>query len=147
LVLPAKGQRPFIAYAPVQADKTRESMVEMSKELTGIQGPRHVTEAELSTAKKHETLQLPGSWETDRAVLNSIGQIVRFGLPDDYFTTYPGKVRALTVADLSKAAGAVVHADQLTWVIIGDRVKIEPAIRELGWGDIQLLDTDGNPVK
>ena len=32
----ARGQRPFMAYAPVQTDKTKESLVEMEKELTGI---------------------------------------------------------------------------------------------------------------
>src|SRR5206468_605421 len=100
-----------------------------------------------ATAQQYQTLKLPGSWETDDAVLDSIGEIVRFGLPDDYFVTYPEKVRALTVADVTKAAEQVVHPDQLVWVVVGDRSKIEPGIRELGWSDIQLLDADGNPVK
>ena len=143
----ARGQSPFIAYAPVQTDKTKESMVEMDKELRGILGKRPITEEELSLAQKNETLKLPGSWETDGAVGNSIGEIVRFGLPEDYFTTYPDKVRALSLNDVTKAAEKVVHPDQLVWVIVGDRAKIEPGIRELGWGEIQLLDTDGNPVK
>jgi zinc protease len=144
-ILPARGQRPFIAYASVQTDKTGESTIEMDRELRAILGPRPVTDAELKTAQMHETLQLPGSWETDRAILNSIGQIVRFGLPDDYFTTYPDKIRALTVSDLAKAAEEVVHPDKLVWVIVGDRARIEHAIRQLGWGDIQFLDADGNP--
>ena len=29
----------------------------------------------------------------------------------------------------------------------GDRAKVESAVRELGWGEIQLLDTAGNPAK
>jgi zinc protease len=143
----ARGQRPFIAYAPVQADKTKESMVEMEKELRGILGPRPMTEAELATAQKNETLTLPGSWETVGAVVGSIGEIVRYGLPDDYFNRYPERVRALTLKDLNRAAEEVVHPDRLVWVVIGDRSKIEPAIRELGWGDITLLDADGNSVK
>jgi zinc protease len=48
---------------------------------------------------------------------------------------------------MTKAAQKVVHPDQLVWVVVGDLAKIEPRIRELGWGDIHLLDTDGNPVK
>ncbi len=64
----------------------------------------------------------------------SIGEIVRFGLPEDYFTTYPDKVRALTVDDLVKAAEKVVHPDQLVWLVVGDRAKIEPRIRELETG-------------
>ncbi|HZQ47041.1 MAG TPA: pitrilysin family protein, partial [Verrucomicrobiae bacterium] len=147
IIASARGQGPFIAYAPVQTDKTKESMVELDKELRGILGKRPITEEELSMAQQNETLKLPGSWETDGAVGNSIGEIVRFGLPEDYFTTYPGKVRALSLSDLTKAAEKVVHPDQLVWVIVGDRAKIEPGIQELGWGEIQLLDTDGNLMK
>ena len=36
----AKGQRLFFTYAPVQSDKTKESIVEIDKELRGILGDR-----------------------------------------------------------------------------------------------------------
>ena len=61
----------------------------------------------------------------------SIGEIVTFGLPDDYFTTYPDKVRALTVNDLTKAAQKAVHPDRLVWVVVGDRSKIDAACANL----------------
>ena len=38
----------------------------------------------------------------------SIAKIVTCGLPEDYFDTYPDKVRALTVNDLKKAAQKAV---------------------------------------
>ncbi len=145
--LAAKGQGPFVAYAPVQTDKTKESMIEMDKELRGILGPRPITQEELGTAQKNQTLSLPGQWETIGAVEGSLGEIVTFGLPENYFTTYPDQVRALTVNDLTKAAQKAVHPDQLVWVVVGDRSKIEAPIRELGWGEIKSLDADGNVVK
>ena len=147
IIASARGQSPFIAYAPVQSDKTKESMIEMAKELRGILGTRPITEEELQLAQQNETLKLPGSWEANGSVGKSIGEIVRFGLPEDYFTTYPGKVRALTLGDATKAAERVVHPDQLVWVVVGDRAKIEPGIKELGWGEIHLLDSNGKPVK
>jgi zinc protease len=145
--LPALGQGPFVAYGPVQTDKTKESMIEMDKELRGILGPKPITQDELTTAQKDETLSLPGQWETSRAVGNSIGEIVNFGLPEDYFTTYPGKVRALKVSDLQAAAKELIHPDQFVWVVVGDRSKIEAPVRELRWGELQILDADGNPGK
>jgi zinc protease len=145
--LPAQGQGPFVAYAPVQTDKTKESMIEMAKELHGILGARPITAEELATAQKNQTLSLPGQWETSRAVGASLADIVSFGLPENYFTTYPAKVRALTVSDVTKAAQKAVHPDHLVWVVVGDRSKIESSLRELGWGEIQLLDADGNLVK
>jgi zinc protease len=147
VLIPARGQGPFVAYAPVQTDKTKESMIELDKELHGILGQRPIDTEELSKAQKNETLALPGSWETIDAVGSSIADIVNFGLPDDYYRTYPDKVRALSVKDLAKAAQKAVHPDRLVWVVVGDRVKIEPGLRELGWGDIHLLNADGEPVK
>jgi zinc protease len=144
---PARGQRPFIAYAPVQTDKTRESLIELDKELRGILGKQSISEKELNTAQKNQTLQLPGTWETDDAVANSLGEIVTFGLQEDYFTTYPAKVRSLSVSEVDKAAKEVVHPDQLVWVVVGDRSKVESGLRELGWGEVQLLDADGNVVR
>jgi zinc protease len=143
----ARGQRPFITYAPVQTDKTKESMAELDKELRGILGPQPATQDELVKSQQNQTLQLPGNWETIGAVVGSIGEIVRFGLPDDHFTTYPGKVRALTVPALDKAAEQVVHPDQLMWVVVGDRSKIEQGIRDLHWGEVKFLDADGSPTK
>src|SRR6185369_11566385 len=135
----AQGQRPFIAYAPVQTDKTKESLTELSKELRNILDQQPITEKELGNAQKNQTMQLPGSWETDGAVAGSIEDIVTYRLPEDYFDAYSAKVRSLSVEDVEKAARKVVHPDQLVWVVVGDRSKIESGIRDLGWGEIQLL--------
>jgi zinc protease len=143
----ARGQRPFIALAPVQTDKTKESMIEVDKELRAILGRKPITAEELAKAQDNQTLTLPGSWETIGAVSGSIDTIVTFGLPDDYYARYPGKVRALTLDDLTHAAQEVIHPDNLVWVVVGDRGKIEPGVRELGWGEVHLIDADGHPVK
>ena len=140
----ARGPRPFIAYAPVQTDKTRESIVELQKELREIVGGRPVLPAELDRAKASLTLTLPGTWETIGAVAGTIGEIVAFGLDDRYFDTYADKVRAQTPASVTNAATRTVLPDHLVWVIVGDRARIEPALRSLDLGEIHLVDADGN---
>jgi zinc protease len=143
----ARGQRPFLLYAPVQTDKTKESMAELDRELRAIAGDRPATEDELAKAKDSQTLTLAGQWETANAVGGSLQEMVRFGLPEDWFATFPGRVRALSTADLSAAGRQVLHPDRLTWVVVGDREKIEAGIRELNLGEIRYLDADGRPVK
>ena len=142
----ARGPRPFIAYAPVQTDKTGESIVELQKELRGILGERPITPDELKRAQASLTLTLPGSWETMGAVAASIGDIVAFGLDDRYFDTYAERVRAQTTASVTAAAAKVVQPDHMVWVVVGDRARIEPSITELNLGEIHLVDADGNPV-
>jgi hypothetical protein len=40
-----------------------------------------------------------------------------------------------------------VHRDKLTWVIVGDRAKIEAGVREVNLGELHLLDVQGKPVQ
>jgi zinc protease len=143
----ARGQRPFLAYAPVQTDKTKEALVELDKELRGIVKGRPIEPAELARAQASLTLTLPGSWETMSALAGAIGNIITYGLDDRYYDTFAEKVRAQTVAGVTGVAGEVLHPDQLVWVVVGDRSKIEAGLRELKLGEIKLIDTEGKPVQ
>ncbi len=143
----AKGQRPFLVIAPVQSDKTKETMVEIKGELEGILGKKPITNDEFNNAKNGRILGLPGRWETMGTVLGSMEEAVQYGLPDDYFQKYPGLVQKLTIADLNKAAAKTVHPESVTWIIVGDRAKIEPKIRELGFSEIYVIDGDGNVIQ
>jgi zinc protease len=138
----ARGQRPFLAWAPVQTDKTKESIAEIRKDLGGILADQPATDAELARVKASETLRLPGSRETMQSVMSSVESLVGYGLPEDYYQTYAGKVRALTLADIEKSAREVVHPDHLIWVVVGDRAKIEAGIRELGLGEVRVLNPE-----
>lgn len=142
----AKGQRPFALIAPVQTDKTKEAMIEVNKEFRGVLGEHPFTEEELTKLKSNSTLSLPGSRETMDSVGSSIADIVHYGLPDDYYQTFAGKVNVLKVSDLQDAAKTVVHPDSFIWVVVGDRSKIEAGIRELGYGDLKFLSADGKPL-
>jgi len=147
LLLGTKAQRPFIAYAPVQTDKTMESMAEIRRELVEYLGDNPATDEEINKVKSNNTLSLPGRWETAAAVLRDIGEIVTFDLPDDYWDTYADSVLNVSAGQIGTAADAVIKPDNLIWVIVGDRAKIESRIRELELGDITLLDQDGNELQ
>jgi zinc protease len=71
---------------------------------------------------------------------------VQFGLPDDYYETMAGKIRALKTTDLANAAKTIVHPDNLIWVVVGDRSKIEAGVKELNLGEMKFLDADGKPL-
>ncbi len=143
----ARAQRIFVAYAPVQTDKTKESVSEMAKELREITKDRVITADELAMAKGNMTQSLPGEWETSGAVSQSISEMVSFGLPADYYDTFAGKVKAIVLNDANAAATEVVRPNNFVWVVVGDRAKIEKGIRDLNLGEIRLIDADGNAVQ
>ncbi len=139
----ARGQRPLLAYAAVQSDKTAESLGEIRREITEIASTRPASDAEVALVKRSNTLSLPGQWETGAAVLGSISKLVEFGLPDAYWASYADAVRSLTPEQVNKAARDHLQPDNLLFVVVGDRKVIEPGLKALGFDSIQLVDTDG----
>jgi zinc protease len=146
LLLDTRGPRPFIVYAPVQTDKTMESIAELRRELQEYLGDNPATDEEMDKVKANNTLSLPGRWETAAAVLRDIGEIVDYGLADDYWDTYADSVRNLSVDQITVAADEIIKPGNMVWVVVGDRQKIEARIRELELGEIAFLDVDGKPL-
>jgi zinc protease len=147
LLKDARGQQPFLAYAPVQTDRTADSMREILKELTQLSGKRPATTDEISSAQKSLVLSLPGAHETNAAISSTIGQAVVFNLPDDFYSQYAKRVQSLTATDLDKTAKQLLHPEALTWVIVGDLSKMESSVRDLDYGEVKILDADGKLVR
>jgi zinc protease len=141
-----RGRRALVATAPVQTDKTAESLAEMSKEMRRMAGAEPPSETEIAMAKSQMTLTLPGRWESLRTVSESLGEMVAFGLPDDWFDGYAARVRAVT-PEQAAAAAKIVHPESLVWVVAGDRKKVEAGIRALGLAEVTVIDADGKPVE
>ena len=96
----ARGQRPFIAYAPVQTDKTKEAIVELQKELRGILGDRPVDGRRAGAGEGLAHADAAGVLgDHGRRRGQSSANIVTFGLDDRYFDTYADRVRAQTASD------------------------------------------------
>lgn len=138
----ARGQRPYLVYAPVQTDKTKESLAELVKELNAIRTTKPATAAELKRAIDTNVRSLPGSFETSSDVLGSLASSARFGRPLDYPASLKNKYEALTLADMKAAAAEAVHPESLVWVIVGDRAKIEAGVAALGLGAIEVKSLD-----
>jgi zinc protease len=131
--------------APVQTDKTKESLSEVVRELRTAVTDRPLTTAEIDDAKDRMIKTLAGRWETSASVAGALGEIETYGLPKDYYVTYANAVRGATDAQVNAAARKFVAPSQLVWVVIGDRAKIEAGIRELNLGEVTILDADGRP--
>jgi zinc protease len=139
----ARGPRPFFIVAPVQTDKTKESMIEVAKELRGVAGERPLAGEEFASIMRNQTLGLPGRFETLDALERAATDILSFGYPDTYYANYARSVRALDEATLAASAKKFIRPDEVIWIVIGDLRKVEAGIRELKFGEVIRLDTDG----
>ena len=135
----AKGQRPFMVYAPVQTDKTKESLQELLNELNAYKSSKPASGAELQRTVLNNVRSLPGSFETSNDVLGSLTASARYGRPWNYPATVKDKYEALDITDITSAANEVIHPESLIWVIVGDREQIEAGVRSLNLGPIEVM--------
>lgn len=142
-----QSQRPFIIRAPVQSDKTAESMQEIHSELRNIISNTPATQSELARSLDKRTLTLPGRWQTAAAVESDIGQMVKYGLGDDYWDNYVTELRQINLSQVNAAAKSYITPDKMIWLVIGDLSLIEEKIRALDFGEVRVIDAQGKPVE
>jgi predicted Zn-dependent peptidase len=143
----ARGQRPWLVVAPVQTDKTAESITEIRREIAEYLGERPATQDELNKLKARDVRSLPGAYETIGAVQSAVRGILINDRPDDWVATSKQRTEAQTLADLAAAAKEVIKPEALTWVIVGDLEKIEAPVRAQGIGPVTVVDEDGKAVR
>ena len=136
----------FFTLAPVQTDKTKESIQEILKELNQYQNDKPATAAELEKVQMNKTAKLPGAYETKAALLGAVVDTLGKGKDMQWLETYGERVSAIDVEDVQSTATSFIDTESLTWVIIGDAAQIADDVRSLNLGEVTMLDSDGNPL-
>ncbi len=125
-------QTPYIINAPVQSDRTGDSIAALIEHYQAFAGGKGVTPPELERTRLGNTRQLAGSFETSAAVLNAMRNNVLLGRPDNYWETVAPRYQAMTAAELDAALRAAVDTDRMVWVVVGDAEKVKPQLDKLG---------------
>ncbi len=136
----ARGHRPLLVVAPVQTDRTTDSMAEIAREFREVVGDRPIAGEEFTSLKRNMELRLPGRFETLASLENAAQDLVNYGYSPAFYYDYAKTVRALSERDLAEVVSRVISPDQLIWVVVGDLAKIEAGVRALGYGDVVRLD-------
>ena len=123
---------PYTISAPVQADKTGESIKAIQQQVGDFLATKGVTDAELTREVNGTTRELAGRFETSGAVLSAMQQNDLRHRPDNFYDTVTQKYRAMTVAQLDAAARAALDPKKFVWVVVGDAAKVKPQLDSLG---------------
>ena len=141
-----RGPGPFETVATVQTAVTKESLVEVFKELKDITGKRPVTDAELAFAKQRMIQGFPHRFETTFGVAGQLAILIAEDLPDDEFARYQSKVEAVTKADIDRVATEYITPENMALLAVGDRSQVEGPLKGLPFFErIEQLDVEGNP--
>ncbi|CAN5358050.1 pitrilysin family protein [soil metagenome] len=123
---------PFMISAPVQADRTGDSIAALVADMKTFLTTKGTTAEELERTTNGSIRELPGNFETSDAVLGAMQRIVYFDRPDNFYTTLADRYRKMTVADFDKAARTSIDPDKLVFVVVGDAAKVKPQLDKLG---------------
>jgi len=124
-------QTPYIVNAPVQSDRTGESIAALIDQYRGFLGGRGVTPAERERTVNGNVRQLPGSFESSANVLNALRTNALYGRPDNYWETLAPRYEAMTAAQMDAEARRVLD-DDMVWVVVGDASVVRPQLEALG---------------
>ncbi|MCF2861608.1 pitrilysin family protein [Pseudoalteromonas sp. Cnat2-41] len=140
ILMDTDAQSTFFVFAPVQTDKTKESMQEILKELNGYIGEQPATQEELDKVVANKIAKLPGRYEKKRSLLNALADAYDNGRDVSYLEKYPQLVEQPDTQAIAKQAQSLIKPKQLTWVIVGDVAKIKEQIESLNLGEVTYLD-------
>jgi predicted Zn-dependent peptidase len=128
----------------VRTDVTEAALSDLLAEIAELRD-KPVPDLELADAKRAIVGGFARDLENPAQVLGYYIDNWQYGLPADYWDTYPQRVMAVTAAQAQAAAQKYWGPDRLQIVAVGDASKITDTLRKKG--ELQIYDADGNPMK
>jgi zinc protease len=137
-----RGSGYFVAAAGVRTDVSAPAVTEILKEVRSM-SERPIDAEELRTAKDSLTRSLPGTFETSDSAAATYANLYIYDLGLQYFANYAARVDAVTTAQAKAAAEKYLEPDKLIVIAVGDRAKIEPELRKLNLGPVEIRNAEG----
>jgi zinc protease len=142
-----KGPGPFTWSGAVQASATKDSLIELMKEIVDVLGPRAASGDEIAQMEASQASTAFSRFETTAGVAYQIWYLIAFNLGDDYYATRIGPRSHVTKDDMAGVAKQYLRPEALTILVVGDRSKIEGQLKDIPFvKSIRRLDEQGNPM-
>ena len=148
ICIPTLAPEPLTAEiaSGVRTDVTGPAVKEIYDEVRGmLRNP--MSDEELTAAKDAMINSLPGAFEATSDAVGNFSNVFVFDLGLDYYTKYAAQVKAVEKEQALAMAKKYLPAERLFVVAVGDRAAIEPALRQLNVGPVEVRDATGAPEK
>jgi predicted Zn-dependent peptidase len=129
------------AQTEIKGDVTEQAVREILNEVNRTRS-EPIPEKEFMDKKRSLVANFALSLETPAAILNNYITARRYGLPANYWDTYPERVMAITKEQVQAAAAKYLDPARIHIVAVGDAKKIGEGLK--AFGAVEVYDTDGN---
>ena len=133
----------LIASAQVRTEVTEGALKEFMYEINRIRDERLAAD-ELENAKRALTGSFALSLEQPATLLQNVVAQTLYGLPANYWDTYPQRIAAITADDVQRVARKYLDPANLQIVAVGDSAKVRESLTK--YGAVESFTADGKPV-
>lgn len=137
-----RGQ--WSASTNVRTEVTEAALTDLLAEIAEMRD-KPIPENELMDMKRAIVAVFALSLENPSQVLGYYVQNWLYGLPADYWDTYPAKINAVTAAQAQAAAAKYWDGTKLQIVAVGDAGKVTDILKKKG--TLEMFDAEGKSVK
>ena len=134
----------FNASADVRNEVTDSAVVEFINELRRIRN-EPVDEKRLQATKNYITGSFARSLESPSTIARFALNIERYGLPEDYYSSYLKRIQAVTAEDVQQIAQKYIHPDNAHILVVGKAVEVAEGLKQ--FGPLQYYDIYGEPYE
>lgn len=120
-----------VASTDVRTAVTEGALHELSLELQRIAN-EPVSERELTNARRALVGRFALSLDSPQSLLGNLATQKIYGLPADYWDTYPQRVEAITPADIQRVAKKYYDRERLQIVAVGDAKEVGKVLEKYG---------------
>lgn len=134
----------WTANTSVRTDVTEAALTDLMAEIAELRD-KPVPDSELADAKRALVGSFAQNLESPQQVLGYYIDNWLYGLPADYWDTYPARISAVTAQQAQAAAKKYWDPAHLQIVAVGDAGKITDILKKKG--DLEVYDAEGKPIK
>ena len=96
--------------------------------------------------KPMKTVRISLEWPRGM-VMNRLANVVTYGLPSDFYSTYRERLAAVTPTDIGRVGKSLLTPSAVTVVAVGDLKTIEAPIKALNLGTVEVWSVDGQRIR
>jgi zinc protease len=141
-----RGTGTFLITSSVRSGATDSALVESLREYRQI-ASEAIPPDELRGALSNLVGSFPASVQTVQGLAQRMQTVLLYGLPLDYYSTYLGRLDALTPAEVLDLARRRLTPDVITVVVAGDVATIEQPIRARSLGTVEVWSAEGERIR
>jgi zinc protease len=137
----------YVGSTSLNAVKVDSALAEWLTLLRGLSRERPVTPQELEAVRHNRVGALPARIDGPDSLAARLVELVRDGLPLDFYDQYAARLGSVTESNVTAAASKFIDPEHLIIVVTGDRTKLEPALRAANLAPVVVVDPNGKPIE